>query len=1151
MQRLLVILASVLAMVASTAVLAVAVPVQASAYDPPAAAPSQSGMPTVTPTPQQMDLGGRNLIVPRVVWLVAGPEVDAPTLRTIEFGLRDAGVKEIRRRAPGAHPVGSFTVTVGEPAATPEVAERLDDLEVDGPTGLPEDGYVVAAGHARGGSQVVLAGVDSDGTFYAAKTLAQLFVPHDDTYAIPQLEIRDWPDMTLRGTIEGFYGTPWTHEQRLRQMDFYGDMKMNVYAYAPKDDPYHRERWDEAYPQAELDRLAELVDRGNANHVDFIFAISPGLSICYSSDADIDALVAKFEAVYAIGVRQFNVALDDINYTDWHCPEDPARFGTGAAGAGAAQSYLLNEVVERFADRHPDVERIQMVPTEYYNVAETPYKKALRNQMDPSVIVEWTGIGVVPATITNAQAQDAVDVFGHDIFVWDNYPVNDYAAGQLLLGPFKGRAANLSDQVHGLHANPMNQSEASKIPLVTVADYVWNDADYDPRRSLESALDYVSGGDPILVEALRRFVEVNRASILDPQNAPALSARIDKFWDEYDAGLSSDEAADELSAQLMELRAAPGVIRDRINNPIFLDETEVWLEATELWAASAAATVRMLQAQVNGNGDLAWAARREARDASQAALALRDDTVPHRQAAPKVGTGVLDTFVSEALARNDAWLGADRDRPVGTTSMSTYRDNSVARLADGNLETFYWSAEAPASGDSVGVDLGQAQEITGIHLAMGKPSSPGDYIRSGVLEISTDGRSWTELGRFSGQPEISVDPPAGTEAQFVRFRATAGQREWVVVRELSVDVVGGVSRTVTGGPPVAEGSTLGAAADGDPDSAAVAARPPNAGEVLEVRYSEARPLSGVVIVQDPAAPADAQVEVHTPDGWTSLGRMDDGYTELSADNQRVDAIRLVWSSGSAKPNVYEIIGWFTEAPSVTLSPEELAVESGGAATTATVTVSARSLQPRSGTLGVDVPAGWTADPASRNVTVARGQSLTIPVEVTASEGAEPAGEITATIDLSGVGATDSIPGRLVPPVGEENIARDGTATASSVELDLPQFRPEFAIDGDPTTRWSSGRTDDQWLQVELAEPTRIGKALLRWEDACATSYEIQTSVDGQAWDTVASVGETDCGVDELRFDSGGPVKFVRMQGLGRATAFGYSLYELQIYPVLS
>src|SRR5690606_2632585 len=72
-------------------------------------------------------------------------------------------------------------------------------------------------------------------------------------------EISDWPELADRGVIEGFYGAPWTHAERLRLVEELGRLRMNRYVYAPKDDPYHRRLWRESYPETEAAQLAELV----------------------------------------------------------------------------------------------------------------------------------------------------------------------------------------------------------------------------------------------------------------------------------------------------------------------------------------------------------------------------------------------------------------------------------------------------------------------------------------------------------------------------------------------------------------------------------------------------------------------------------------------------------------------------------------------------------------------------------------------------------------------------------------------------------------------------------------------------------------------------------------------------------------------------
>ena len=152
--------------------------------------------------------------------------------------------------------------------------------------------------------------------------------------------------MPTRGTVEGFYGPPWTHQDRMDQLAFYGDVKMNTYIYAPKDDPYHRERWRDPYPPDKLAQVQELIRQAAAHHVKFTFALSPGTSICYSNPADFQALQAKLQVMYDSGVRDFSVPLDDISYTRWNCDQDRAAYGPPSEGAaGRAQMTDRKSVV--------------------------------------------------------------------------------------------------------------------------------------------------------------------------------------------------------------------------------------------------------------------------------------------------------------------------------------------------------------------------------------------------------------------------------------------------------------------------------------------------------------------------------------------------------------------------------------------------------------------------------------------------------------------------------------------------------------------------------------------------------------------------------------------------------------------------------------
>ena len=512
---------SVFALVAPLALL----PQYAGATGPAVAA--------VSPQPQQLVQRADGFPLTPVVGLVRTAHSDADAERVVRQALSRAGVTNIRT-TNGTDPGTPTTVWLGRDASV------LRALRVPDSTGLPVEGYVLAAGrdrHDRG--HVVLDGVDSDGTYYAAQSLAQLIQARPGRDWMPGVAIRDWPTMRYRGAIEGFYGTPWSHADRLDELSYLGDHRMNTYEYAPKDDPYHREQWRDPYPADKLAQLAELVTRARQNKVDFTFALSPGLSICYTSDADFQALIAKFQALYDVGARSFNVPLDDIDYNSWHCDADKAKYGTGGGAAGQAQSDLLNRVQREWVETKADVAPLQMVPTEYYNVSETPYKKALREQLDSDVVVHWTGIGVVPRTITAAQAAQAKAVFGHDILIWDNYPVNDYAAGRLLLAPYSGREPAIADHVAGVISNPMNQAAVSKIALYSFAELGWNPAKYDEQASWRRALAERAGGNPATAAALQVFADLNTYDgTLHPESAPVFGAAVEQFWQQWRAGQS-------------------------------------------------------------------------------------------------------------------------------------------------------------------------------------------------------------------------------------------------------------------------------------------------------------------------------------------------------------------------------------------------------------------------------------------------------------------------------------------------------------------------------------------------------------------------------------------------------------------------------------
>ncbi|MFJ1547251.1 discoidin domain-containing protein [Streptomyces sp. NPDC088246] len=128
-----------------------------------------------------------------------------------------------------------------------------------------------------------------------------------------------------------------------------------------------------------------------------------------------------------------------------------------------------------------------------------------------------------------------------------------------------------------------------------------------------------------------------------------------------------------------------------------------------------------------------------------------------------------------------------------------------------------------------------------------------------------------------------------------------------------------------------------------------------------------------------------------------------------------------------------------------------------------------------------------------------------------------------------------------------NLAAGAAASAGETEWNpFTSYAAEKAVDGDTGTRWASGWSDDQWLRLDLGSSRTVGKVSLDWEQAYARAYRIEVSDDGTTWRTVWSTDSGDGGLDNAVFS---PVqaRYVRIQGVTRATKYGYSINEAAVY----
>ncbi len=466
--------------------------------------------------------------------------------------------------------------------ASPEIAKKADFKVTIGVRGdkqvskykklIPakSEGYYLKVTD----KEVVIAGNDESGLFYGVQTLLGMMREGK----LEACTITDWPDVPFRGTVEGFYGTPWSHEARKSQLEFYGRNKMNVYIYGPKDDPWHRDKWREPYPEVEANRIAELVEVAKKNSVNFYWAIHPGVDIKWN-DEDRDYLMAKLEVMYQLGVRSFAVFFDDI-------------WGEGAKAD--KQAALLNYIDDNFVQVKKDVAPLILCPTEYnkgWANEQGGYLRTLGSNLNKGIEVMWTGNSVV-ACIDKPTMEWINERIERKGYIWLNFPVNDFVRDHILMGPAYGNGLDIATDVSGFVSNPMEYAETSKISLYGIADYCWNMEAYDYKSNWEKSIKSIL---PSNHEALRTFALYNKD--LGPNGHGFRREEGEELKDIVEAALGGDFfAIGMLNTTCYDLGLACDILLNDNSNPQLLHELRPWLIQGKNLAAygGAVCLMRML-----------------------------------------------------------------------------------------------------------------------------------------------------------------------------------------------------------------------------------------------------------------------------------------------------------------------------------------------------------------------------------------------------------------------------------------------------------------------------------------------------------------------------------------------------------------------------
>ncbi|XP_032418278.1 protein O-GlcNAcase [Xiphophorus hellerii] len=297
----------------------------------------------------------------------------------------------------------------------------------------------------------------------------------------------------ISGVVEGFYGRPWTMEQRTELFKREHKWGLNTYLYAPKDDYKHRMYWRELYSPEEAEQLVALISAAEKNRVEFIYAISPGLDITFSNPREVAALKRKLDQVKEFGCRSFSLLFDDIE-TEM-CPADKQAFSSFAH----AQVAITNEVYQHLRD----AKTFLFCPTNYCaafcnpNVPQSSYLQTVGEKLLPGIDILWTGPKVVSNKISVESIEEVTAVLKRAPVIWDNIHANDYDPQRLFLGPYKDRPTELIPKLRGVLTNPNCEFYLNFVAIHTLATWCRSSAigggsdvemGYSPQGALALAL---------------------------------------------------------------------------------------------------------------------------------------------------------------------------------------------------------------------------------------------------------------------------------------------------------------------------------------------------------------------------------------------------------------------------------------------------------------------------------------------------------------------------------------------------------------------------------------------------------------------------------------------------------------------------------------
>ena len=779
------------------------------------------------------------------------------------------------------------------------------------------DSYVLDSGDGV----ITVLGADTDASFYGLTSLYHV-IKQLDSYTIRNFHIEDWADVASRGFIEGYYGDPWSTEDRINLMTWGGYYKLNSYFYAPKNDPKHNSNWRQLYTDEEIETLIKpLADAGNASKCRFVYALHTFMNNAVRFDTeehyqeDLAIVQAKFEQVIEAGVRQVAILADD------------------AANVGA-DNYIkfLNDMTDWLAEmgkKYPDLKQtLPFCTVEYMYNGQSYYQ-----QFPENVQIVMTG-GRIWGEVSNSFTETFTNTAGRGPYMWINWPCTDNSKNHLIMGGYSTFLHPGVDpaKIQGIVLNPMQQSEPSKVAIFGNACYSWNIWETEEEADLawNNSFKYVDHNSAIETEGSNALRELSKhmmnqnmdSRVTALQESVDLAPMLTAFKDKLNSNTVTAEDVDALIAEFEVLQDAADIYEAQAGDTNVRDQIIYWLDCWDDTTDAAIAYLNGVKAVINGDTTAILqynTAGKTAFDSSKThalwyldhyeyAEAGVQHIVPFIQATADYVSKYAETAMNpDALIQS--FITNRADTPNGST-------DNVFDGDDGTMAS-YRNPVWIYTGDYVGVMYNRVINISDIRFLLGTGKN---HFEASKLQYTVDGSEWLDLeltgmeNAFTGVRDQYLEVVVGTEnlpedfqAMGIRLVATADNQldAYLNVHEIQINKNSAqqpeeqerYTGTVTyDGISVRDGAEANYFDSNDSTEVQLAKGPyeaPNreiipAGATLTVTFDEPKTVGSFRLVQGVSAAADVfsnadvEYQVDGSDEWVKAG------TLTSAADQTVD-----------------------------------------------------------------------------------------------------------------------------------------------------------------------------------------------------------------------------------------------------------------------